>query len=235
MMEMSRRCLLRISSMSSMSKCQESEPQAGTFLFIEPQETKSHWELAGWPDAPSVRLPSAIHVSSFKSRSLISNGHLIVSATVNRWPDTQLKVTRLTNMWCPVESNKGPEPLNIDRTRQVRGDLTRLSVRSLSLSLARASATDLTHEPWLTTLGRVALSSVQSRASAAPSLLSMTERDPMSGPASHRVPHALGQTSHHGLKMTGLTWPASGRHAAPPFLFLSPKRLHLFQLANHKV
>ena len=36
MMEMSERCLPRLTSMSSISKCQESEPQAGKTLFIEP-------------------------------------------------------------------------------------------------------------------------------------------------------------------------------------------------------
>ena len=36
MMEMSGRCLLRLTRMSSMSKCQESEPQAGQELFIGP-------------------------------------------------------------------------------------------------------------------------------------------------------------------------------------------------------
>jgi hypothetical protein len=35
MMEMSGRCLLRLTRMSSMSKCQEGEPQAGQTLFID--------------------------------------------------------------------------------------------------------------------------------------------------------------------------------------------------------
>jgi hypothetical protein len=68
MMEMSERCLLRLTRMSSMSKCHESEPQACTFLFIEPLGSKSHWLLAGvtgltdWMH-PSVRSTLAIHVS----------------------------------------------------------------------------------------------------------------------------------------------------------------------------
>ena len=36
MMEMSGRCLLRLIRMSTMSKCQESEPRASQILFIEP-------------------------------------------------------------------------------------------------------------------------------------------------------------------------------------------------------
>ena len=47
MMEMSERYLLRLTRMSSMSKCQDSEPQAGTFLFMEPQDSKRHWALSG--------------------------------------------------------------------------------------------------------------------------------------------------------------------------------------------
>jgi hypothetical protein len=35
-----------------MSKCQESEPQVGTFLFIDPQGSKSRWALLGRPDVP---------------------------------------------------------------------------------------------------------------------------------------------------------------------------------------
>jgi hypothetical protein len=34
---MSERCLLRLTRISSMSKCQEREPQTSTFLFIEPK------------------------------------------------------------------------------------------------------------------------------------------------------------------------------------------------------
>jgi hypothetical protein len=40
-------CLLRLSMMLSMSKFQESEPQAGTFLFIEPQDLESSWAVSG--------------------------------------------------------------------------------------------------------------------------------------------------------------------------------------------
>jgi hypothetical protein len=40
--------MLRLTWMSRMSKCQEREPQAGTFLFIEPQDSESRWELARW-------------------------------------------------------------------------------------------------------------------------------------------------------------------------------------------
>ena len=40
---MSGRCLLRLTGMSSMLECQESEPKAGQQLFISPSNKKSHW------------------------------------------------------------------------------------------------------------------------------------------------------------------------------------------------
>jgi hypothetical protein len=45
-------------------------------------------------------------------------------------------------------------------------------------------------------------------------LLCMIGRYPASGLASDRVARALGQTSYHSLKMTGLAWPASGQDMA---------------------
>jgi hypothetical protein len=65
-------------------------------------------------------------------------------------PDSLLEVTGLTNMWRPIESNKGPEPLKTDRTHQVRSDLTRPPCPvDLSLCLTRTSTTDITvrHRP----------------------------------------------------------------------------------------
>jgi hypothetical protein len=52
-MEMSGRCLLRLTRMSSMSKCQEKWAQAGQELFIEPQTNRVviplHWACCAKP------------------------------------------------------------------------------------------------------------------------------------------------------------------------------------------
>ena len=48
MMEMSGRCLFRLTRISSMSKCQESEPQAGHHLFIKSQSVSASSPLMGF-------------------------------------------------------------------------------------------------------------------------------------------------------------------------------------------
>ena len=60
-MEMSGRCLLRLTKMSSMSKFQESEPQAGYGLFIEHLGSKSCWDVEGATDALIGRCPAFGH------------------------------------------------------------------------------------------------------------------------------------------------------------------------------
>ena len=88
MMETSGRCLLRLTRMSSMSKYQESEPQAGQTLFIDtPNEIEplclkgclcASIELTGRSDRtqPLQRLVarSLPHVTSFKPQPLDPNG-----------------------------------------------------------------------------------------------------------------------------------------------------------------
>ena len=59
MMEMSGRCLLRLTRMSSMSKCQESEPQAGQELYIVPLGSKSHWELVDTTELTDQTYPAS--------------------------------------------------------------------------------------------------------------------------------------------------------------------------------
>jgi hypothetical protein len=89
MMEMSGRCFLRLTRMSSMSKCQESEPQVDQTLFIdvpkriEPLEPRwgvlrsdrTRW--SGWPDAPNPASGRGSHATCqrFECHSLIVNGH----------------------------------------------------------------------------------------------------------------------------------------------------------------
>ena len=65
MMEMSGRCLLRLTRMSSMSKCQESDPQVGQELYIVPLGSKSHWELVGM-----IGLTERTHPASVRLRPI---------------------------------------------------------------------------------------------------------------------------------------------------------------------
>jgi hypothetical protein len=69
MMEMSVRCLFRLTKMSSMSKCQERKPQAGQHLFIEWLKeslacagSTRRCPASGWPSLVSQWSP---HVPPF--------------------------------------------------------------------------------------------------------------------------------------------------------------------------
>ena len=88
MMEMSGRCLLKLTKMSSMSKCQESEPQSGTFLFIVSRlkEPLGILGLTGRIEQTrtSVRSPTAVHMSPFELEPLKLIGHLLIARAVKR-------------------------------------------------------------------------------------------------------------------------------------------------------
>jgi hypothetical protein len=85
-MEMSERCLLRLTRMSSKSKCQESEPQAGHHLFIdvskqikplEPERGALRTNRTRQSDAPEPASGrrSCATCPHFKYRSFDSNDH----------------------------------------------------------------------------------------------------------------------------------------------------------------
>ena len=84
MIEMSGRCLLRLTRMLGMSKYQESEPQVDTFLFMEPQDSKSHWALSSRLDMPQCPVTYSRPRFPFEPEPLDLNGHLPIARAVKR-------------------------------------------------------------------------------------------------------------------------------------------------------
>ena len=89
MKEMSGRCLLRLTRMSSMLECQESEPQAGQHVFKSPSNKQSIGSFTGQttesPDAQRVTIgrsnpasgaPEEAMCQLIDSHALISKGQI---------------------------------------------------------------------------------------------------------------------------------------------------------------
>ena len=96
MKEMSGRCLLRLTRMSKMSKCQERHPRAGQQLFITVPKEQSccPWDSPlsgagiGRADVALTEPLDRCHVSAVKYDLLISNGHFNIEVHSQRASDT---------------------------------------------------------------------------------------------------------------------------------------------------
>jgi hypothetical protein len=156
-MEMSGRCLLRLTRMTNMSKYQERCLGAGQTLFldvpkrIEPLELRrgalcTDWTCqSGWLDVPE---PAFGHGSSaiqtrFECHLLIVNGHKSIAWAHKSRLDSPTKLTSCHMKSSPVGSSNVFHHANSDWTCPIEHDLMHNSVQLTYYSCTNASHGDI--------------------------------------------------------------------------------------------
>jgi hypothetical protein len=123
MMEISGRCLLRLTRMSNMSKCQEKWAKASQAQFIEPQMNRAviplHWAMHTDRTRPVWRSNTLViaEMPHVPLQTCTSVGAQRLPLTFDRMH--RLEMIGRTMTQSSVKSKELPEPLRCDRTRSV--------------------------------------------------------------------------------------------------------------------